>query len=87
MQLQLIPGTDSLINMRTYAQIVEASISLTSDEYARITDEARLKQREVLEDPNEYLSKLNDFMVNFETLINEGQIALAEKVGIPAKKF
>lgn len=86
-QLQVIPGTDSLINMKTYAQIVEASITLTTDEYANVTEEARKRQRDVLEEPNEYLNRLNEYMVNFETLINEGQVVLAEKVGIPAKKF
>jgi hypothetical protein len=73
--------------MKTYAQIVEASIALTSDEYSKITDEARLRQREVLEEPAEYLNRMNEFMVNFETLVSEAQLALAEKVGIPAKKF
>jgi hypothetical protein len=73
--------------MKTYSQIVDASFDLIKSEYEKLTNDARLKQREVRKDPKEYLKVMNEYLLNSEALIIEAQTKLANKVGIQGKKL
>ena len=40
-----------------------------------------------MKEPAKYLMVMNEYMINCETLIGEGQITIAEKVGVTQKKL
>jgi hypothetical protein len=66
---------------------VEASTELVAEQYNQLTKENRKKQRETIKDPAHYIQTVNDYLINSEGLIVQGQIAIAEKLGISGKKF
>lgn len=75
------------IHITTYAQIVDASFIVVKDEYKRLTEEARIKQRALFKDAPKYLAALTEYLTNTEVLIIEGQKALAIKVGLSGQKL
>jgi hypothetical protein len=40
-----------------------------------------------MKDPVKYLAAMNEYLVNSEALIGEGQLKLSEKLGLTGKKF
>lgn len=84
---QYIPGTDGLITLKTYAQIVENSVKLATSQYVDFTREARIKQRNSLEKPKEYLDIVSEFLTSSENLITDSQLAISIKLGISPNKF
>lgn len=86
-QYEILPGTVDTIHIKTYAQIVEASLELVKPEYRRLTQEARQKQRKLDFDTKEYVNSLMEYLTNTEVLIVDGQKAIAAKVGITPQKL
>lgn len=60
---------------------------MVKDEYKRLTEEARIKQRTLLKDAPKYLEALTEYLTNTEVLIIDGQKALAAKVGLSGHKL
>ena len=85
-QVQYFPGTVDLIHVTTYSQIVENTFEVIKDEYKRLTDEARVKQRPLFNEPAKYLQTLIEYLTNTEVLILEGQKAIASKLGVSQQK-
>ena len=52
-----------------------------------MTNDNRKEQRAIVKDPKAYLKALNDYLLNSEALIIEGQLLLAQKVGVSNKAF
>jgi|JI6StandDraft_1071083.scaffolds.fasta_scaffold09839_4 hypothetical protein len=86
-KLQYLPSTDKLIGLGTYSEIVEASVELVTEQHLQLTKESRKKQRENIKDPSQYTHIINEYLINSEGLIAQGQISLADKLGIARKKF
>lgn len=61
---------------------MDANFTLIKDQYKNLTLKSRKDQRTKMNDHPEYLKCLNEFLNNAEALINEGQAALAKKIGI-----
>jgi len=86
-KVHYLPSTDNLIGLKTYSELVEASTELVAEQYNQLTKENRKKQRETIKDPAHYIQMVNDYLINSEGLIVQGQIAIAEKLGVSGKKF
>lgn len=86
-EIQYLPNTHQLIGLKTYSQIVDKSFDLLKSEYQRITEEARVEQRKLLNDPKKYLDFLNEYLNNTEALILEAQKLIGTKVGLKDKKL
>ena len=85
--IQYLPNTHQLIGLKTYSQIVDKSFDLLKSEYQRITEEARVEQRKLLNEPKQYLDYLNEYLNNTEALILEAQKLIGGKVGLKDKKL
>lgn len=85
--VQYIPGTDSLISLKTYSQIVENSVKLSTNKFIELTKEARDKQRKALEKPKEYLEIVSEFLTTSENLITDSQLSISMKLGVSPNKF
>ncbi len=86
-EVKYLPNTVDTIHITTYAQIVDACYIVVKDEYKRLTEEARQKQRTLMKDTTQYLNALTEYLTNTEVLIIEGQKALATKVGVSSHKL
>ena len=86
-QIMFIPGTDSLIGLKTYAQVAEMSVNLCGSAYASLTEETRKKQREIINNPKEYLAVMTEYLSLSEGLITDAQLSIVSKLGIPINKF
>ena len=86
-KVEYLPGTVDTLHIKTYAQIVEATLELVKPEYRRLTQEARSRQRKLPLDSKEYVDALNEYLTNTEVLILEGQKTIASKLGITPQKF
>jgi hypothetical protein len=86
-QVEYLPGTVDTLHIKTYAQIVEATLELVKDEYRRLTNESRNKQRKTLNDAKLYLDLLMEYLTNTEVLVLEGQKAIAGKLGFTPQKL
>lgn len=86
-EIQYLPNTHQLIGLKTYSQIVDKSFDLLKSEYQRITEEARVEQRKILNEPKKYLNFLNEYLNNTEALILESQKLIGTKVGLKDKKL
>lgn len=86
-QVQYMPATDNLIGIKTYIELIDASVELVTDQFNQLTKESRRKQREFFKDPTQYLQLATDYIVNSEGLVVQGQAAIAEKLGVSAKKI
>jgi hypothetical protein len=86
-EVKYLPNTVDTIHITTYAQIVDASFNVVKDEYKRLTEEARIKQRSCMKDTSKYLEALTEYLTNTEVLIIDGQKALAAKLGLSAQKL
>jgi hypothetical protein len=60
---------------------------LIKQEYDKLTKDARMKQRTNCKDSAKYLSNMNEYILNSEVLIIEGQKFLAKKLGLSDMKF
>ena len=76
-----------MIGLKTYSQIVDKSFDLVKAEYQRITEEARVAQRKIMNEPKKYLDFLNDYLNNTEAVILEAQKMIGVKVGLKDKKL
>jgi hypothetical protein len=76
-----------LIGLKTYSQIVDKSFELVKGEYQRITEEARISQRKIMNEPKKYLEFLNEYLNNTEAVILEAQKLIGTKVGLKDKKL
>lgn len=85
-KIEYIPGT-RYIGFQTYHQIVSGSFELIKDENSRLTKDARVQQRANLKDNAKYLAVLNEYLMNGEALIIEGQKTLARKVGLTDRQL
>jgi len=86
-QVEYLPGTVDTLHIKTYAQIVEATLELVKPEYKRLTNEARKKQRTLNFDSKEYINSLLEYLTNTEVLIVDAQKAIANKAGITTQKL
>lgn len=86
-QIEYLPGTVDTLHLKTYAQIVEATLELVKPEYKRLTQESRKKQRTLKFDSKEYIDSLLEYLTNTEVLIIDGQKAIANKAGITPSKL
>lgn len=86
-QVEYLPGTVDTLHIKTYAQIVEKSQDLIKQEYKRLTQEARIRQRSLFKDPKKYIESLVEYLTNTEVLVIEGQKAIAKRLGITAEKM
>lgn len=86
-QIEYLPGTVDTLHIKTYAQIVEATLEVVKSEYKRLTHESREKQRKSFGDSKEYIDCLLEYLTNTEVLIVEGQKALVKKLGLTQQKF
>jgi hypothetical protein len=86
-QVEYLPGTVDTLHIKTYAQIVDATLELAKPEYKRLTNEARSKQRKIAMDTKEYVDSLVEYLTNTEVLIVEGQKSIAGKLGITPQKW
>jgi len=75
------------IHIKTYAQIVESTLELVKNEYRRLTQESRSKQRKVIGDSKQYIDSLMEYLTNTEVLVLEGQKAIAGKLGLTPQKL
>lgn len=57
------------------------------EENQRITKDARIQQRENIKNHEKYLQIMNEYLLNGEALVIEGQKLLAKKVGLSEKKL
>lgn len=85
-KIEYVPGT-SYITLKSYSDIVNGCFPLIKEEHARITKEARVAQRENISDDAKYLKIMNDYLMNGEALIIEGQKLLAKKLGLAETKL
>lgn len=86
-QVEYLPGTVDTIHIKTYAQIVESTLELVKNEYRRLTQESRSKQRKVIGDSKQYIDSLMEYLTNTEVLVLEGQKAIAGKLGLTPQKL
>jgi hypothetical protein len=86
-QVEYLPGTVDTLHIKTYAQIVERTQELIKQEYKRLTQEARVKQRVLFKEPKKYIDSLVEYLTNTEVLVIEGQKAIAKKLGLTAEKM
>lgn len=86
-QVEYLPGTVDTLHIKTYAQIVEATLELVKDEYRRLTNDSRIKQRKTLNDTKLYIESLMEYLTNTEVLVLEGQKAIAGKLGFTPQKL
>lgn len=68
-KIQYLTGTQ-FISFETYNQIVEGTYKLIKDEYKKLTNEGRTKQRQNIKNHKEYLNLMNEYLMNGEALIN-----------------
>lgn len=80
-KIEYIPGT-SYIGLKTYSQIVEGSYELVRSENTRLSKEARVQFRANAKDSAKYLALMNEYLLNGEALIIDGQKLIAKKVGL-----
>lgn len=86
-QVEYLPGTVDTLHIKTYAQIVEKTQDLIKNEFKRLTQDARTKQRAIFKEPSKYINSLVEYLTNTEVLIIEGQKAIAKKLGITPEKM
>jgi hypothetical protein len=86
-QVEYLPGTVDTLHIKTYAQIVEKSQDLIKQEYKRLTQDARAKQRGLFKEPKKYIESLVEYLTNTEVLVIEGQKAIAKRLGVTAEKM
>ncbi|MCB0368048.1 MAG: hypothetical protein KDD45_01085 [Bdellovibrionales bacterium] len=67
--VKYLPNTVDTLHITTYAQLVENTFDVVKDEYRRLTQEARLKQRTLTKDPSKYLETLTEYLTNTEVLV------------------
>lgn len=44
-QIQYLPSTDNLIGIKTYMELIDASVELVTEQFIQLTKESRRKQR------------------------------------------
>jgi len=86
-QVEYLPGTVDTLHIKTYAQIVEKTQDLIKQEYKRLTQEARAKQRSLFKEPKKYIDSLVEYLTNTEVLVIEGQKAIAKRLGLTPEKM
>lgn len=86
-QVEYLPGTVDTLHIKTYAQIVERTQDLIKQEYKRLTQEARARQRVLFKEPKKYIDSLVEYLTNTEVLVIEGQKAIAKKLGLTPEKM
>ncbi len=85
-KIEYIPGT-KYIGFVTYSQIVRGSFELIKEENIKLTKDARVQQRANIKDNAKYLAIMNEYLMNGEALIIEGQKLLARKVGLTDRQL
>ncbi len=86
-EIKYLPNTYDTIHITTYAMIVDSAFGVVKDEYRRLTEEARKKQRSLRNDTPKYLEALTEYLTNTEVLIIDAQKAIAEKLGLTGNKL